>query len=176
MVTTPMGISDKARSRGFRAKRATARSSRRPLLIARFDPHQNGSAESAPRDGSRGDHARGLYFEAQCGAGHPVFVRRLALAIALIAGLLGSQGPEFAQQYRQRIGGALDELKRIVARFDDETAKENMTRSEGLRRLHTNRDTLARQRGEDMTAIIARADRLQEQLSAMSSAGPLSRL
>jgi hypothetical protein len=44
-----------------------------------------------------------------------VFVRRLALAIALIAGLLGSQGPEFAQQYRQRIGGALDELKRIVA-------------------------------------------------------------
>jgi hypothetical protein len=55
-----------------------------------------------------------------------VFVRRLALAIALIAGLVGSQGPEFAQQYRQRIGGALDELKRIVADFDDEAAREGL--------------------------------------------------
>ena len=105
-----------------------------------------------------------------------MLARRIALAVALIAGLLGSQGPEFAQQYRQRIGGALDELRLIVTQFDDETAKENLTRSEGLRRLQTNSDALARQRGEDMTAIIARADRLQEQLSAMSSAGPLLRL
>ena len=105
-----------------------------------------------------------------------MLARRIALAVALIAGLLGSQGPEFAQQYRQRIGGALDELRLIVTQFDDETAKENLTRSEGLRRLQTNSDPLARQRGEDMTAIIARADRLQQQLSAMSSAGPLLRL
>src|SRR5208337_2052173 len=44
----------------------------------------------------------------------PMLARRLAVAIALIAGL------EFAQQYRQRIGGALDELRRIVAEFDAE--------------------------------------------------------
>jgi len=43
-----------------------------------------------------------------------MLARRLAVAIALIAGL------EFAQQYRQRIGGALDELRRIVAEFDAE--------------------------------------------------------
>src|SRR5271165_3164584 len=176
MVTTPMGISDKARSRGFRAKRATARSSRRPLLIARFDPHQNGSAESAPRDGSRGDHARGLYFEAQCGAGHPVFVRRLALAIALIAGLLGSQGPEFAQQYRQRIGGALEELNRIVAEFEAESAREHVTPSQAIGRLEQNDDPLVRERGEDMAQTIKRTERLQEQFDAMRSAGPLKRL
>jgi hypothetical protein len=58
-----------------------------------------------------------------------MFARRLALAIGLIVGLIGSQGPEFAQQYRQRIGGALDELKHIVAEFDAETARERLTPS-----------------------------------------------
>ena len=43
-----------------------------------------------------------------------MFVHRLALAIALLAGLIGSQGPEFAPQYRQRLGGAVEELNRIV--------------------------------------------------------------
>ena len=38
-----------------------------------------------------------------------MFVRKLALAISLLAGLIGSQGPEFAQQYRQRLGGAVEE-------------------------------------------------------------------
>jgi len=39
---------------------------------------------------------------------------RIAFALALFAAVLGSQFPEFAQQYRQRLGGALDELDRIV--------------------------------------------------------------
>jgi hypothetical protein len=34
-----------------------------------------------------------------------MLARRLALAIALIAGLIGSQGPEFARQGRARLGG-----------------------------------------------------------------------
>jgi Protein of unknown function (DUF2937) len=105
-----------------------------------------------------------------------VLARRLALAIAFLAGLIGSQGPEFAQQYRQRIGGALDELKGVVAEFENEAARENLTPLEGVRRLETNSDALARQRGEDIAETIARADRLQEQLNAMTSAGPLTRL
>jgi hypothetical protein len=36
-----------------------------------------------------------------------VFTRRLAVAVALIAGVIGSQGPEFAEQYRPA-GGASD--------------------------------------------------------------------
>ena len=105
-----------------------------------------------------------------------MLARRLALAIALIAGLIGSQGPEFAQQYRQRIGGALDELKRIVAAFDAEAARENLTPAEGVRRLETNPDALARKRGEDIAETVARANRLEEQLNAMTSAGPLTRI
>ncbi len=105
-----------------------------------------------------------------------MLARRLALAIALIAGLIGSQGPEFAQQYRQRAGGALDELKRIVAEFYAEAASQHVKPSEAVRRLEENGDILARRRGEDIQRTIERADRLQEQLDAMASAGPLKRL
>jgi Protein of unknown function (DUF2937) len=105
-----------------------------------------------------------------------MLARRLALAIALLAGLIGSQGPEFAQQYRQRLGGALGELNRIVSEFDAEVRRQNLTRNEALKRLEDNSDPLARERGEDMGKAIARADRLNDQIQAMNSADPLVRL
>jgi Protein of unknown function (DUF2937) len=105
-----------------------------------------------------------------------MFARRLALAIALLAGLIGSQGPEFAQQYRHRLGGGLEELNRMVSEFDGEVQHENLTRVEGLSRLEKNDDPLARERGQDMGKAIDRARRLNEQIEAMNSAGPLMRL
>lgn len=105
-----------------------------------------------------------------------MFARRLAPAIAVLAGLIGSQGPEFAQQYRQRLGGALEELNRIVAEFDAEARRENLTRVEALGRLERNDDPLARERGEDMGKAIDRDQRLSAQIEAMNSAGPLTRL
>ena len=105
-----------------------------------------------------------------------MLARRLALAIALLAGLIGSQGPEFAQQYRQRLGGALEELNRIVSEFDAEVRRHNLTPAEALKQLEDNSDPLARERGEDMGEAIARADHLNEQIQAMNSAGPLMRL
>jgi len=105
-----------------------------------------------------------------------MFARSLALAIAVLAGLIGSQGPEFAQQYRQRLGGALEELNRIVSEFDADVRGENLTRAEGLSRLEHNDDRLARERGKDMQRAIERDRRLGEQLQAMNSAGPLMRL
>jgi Protein of unknown function (DUF2937) len=59
-------------------------------------------------------------------------LRRLAIAIDLLFGLLGSQLPEFAQQYRQRLGGALDELMRMIGQFDTEVAARSLNRSQGL--------------------------------------------
>jgi hypothetical protein len=105
-----------------------------------------------------------------------MFARRLALAIAVLAGLIGSQGPEFSQQYRQRLGGALEELDRMISEFDAEARRQNLTRSEGLSRLAENDDPLARQRGQDMAEAIDRANRLTEQLQAIASGGPLTRL
>ena len=80
------------------------------------------------------------------------------MAIALIAGLIGSQGPEFAHQYRQRIGGALDELRRIVAEFDAEAASEGLTPSEGVRRLEADSDPLARRREGFLVPVPSDAD------------------
>jgi Protein of unknown function (DUF2937) len=108
--------------------------------------------------------------------GQSMLARRLALAIAVLAGLIGSQGPEFAQQYRQRLGGALEELNRIVSEFDAEVRGQNLTPAEGLSRLEHNDDPLARERGDDMNKAIERAKRLGEQIQAMNSAGSLMRL
>jgi Protein of unknown function (DUF2937) len=105
-----------------------------------------------------------------------MLARRLALAIAVLAGLIGSQGPEFAQQYRQRLGGALEELNRIVTEFDGEAQRRNLSRAEALKRLDDNADPLARERGKDMGKAIDRAQRLNKQIEALNSAGPLTRL
>jgi hypothetical protein len=45
-----------------------------------------------------------------------------------------------------------------------------------LKRLEDNSDPLARERGEDMGKAVARAERLNEQIQAMNSSGPLMRL
>ena len=105
-----------------------------------------------------------------------MLANKIALAIALGAAVIGSQGPEFAQQYRQRAGGALDELKWSVALFDAETASEGLTRSAGIKRLEADGEPLAQKRGQDMEQTIARSDRLEAQLAAMETAGPLKRL
>ena len=93
-----------------------------------------------------------------------MFARRFALAVAVLAGLIGSQGPEFAQQYRQRLGGAL------------EPKRQNLTPVEGQSRLEDNAHPLAPQRGEDMAEAIDRAKRLSEQLQAIGSGSPMTRL
>ncbi len=105
-----------------------------------------------------------------------MLAHRLALAIALVAAFVGSQGPEFAQQYRQRLGGALDEVRQSVVQFDAEAVSQGLTPAEGVERLEASDDPLVQKRGEDMERTMARADRLEAQVKAMQSAGPVVRL
>ena len=63
-----------------------------------------------------------------------MFLRRIALAIGLLCGLVATQAPEFAQQYRQRLAGAVDELSRVVGIFDDDAAKRSLTPPEAITR------------------------------------------
>jgi hypothetical protein len=105
-----------------------------------------------------------------------MLARRLALAIGILCGLLGTQWPEFSQQYRQRLGGALDELRRIVAAFDAEAASHSLTPGEGVARLKDNADPLARERGADIERDMAREARLERQIAELRDAGPLRRL
>lgn len=81
----------------------------------------------------------------------------LALGIAL------SQFPEYAQQYVQRLGGAVDELRIIVEDFDRDAASAGLTRDEALGRYAGSADAFIIDRGTSMAATLARYD----QLSAM---------
>ena len=54
-------------------------------------------------------------------------LRQFALAIGLICGLVGTQGPEFAQQYRQRLAGGVDELARVVGAFEADAREQGLT-------------------------------------------------
>jgi hypothetical protein len=105
-----------------------------------------------------------------------VVTRRLAVAIGLLFAVICAQGPEFAQQYRQRLGGALDELNRMIAQFDADAKDQSLTREEGLERLQRNSDPLAQARAQAMDDDIDRANRLSRQKQAFADAGPLTRL
>jgi len=102
--------------------------------------------------------------------------RTAAMALGLCGGLLASQGPEFTQQYRQRLGGAVDELRRVVARFDADAVAVGRDREGALRRLGENADELARRQGEAMRANAARLERLESQRQAFAEAGSLDRM
>jgi hypothetical protein len=105
-----------------------------------------------------------------------ILLRRLALAIGLVCGLLGTQGPEFAQQYRQRLAGAVDELSRVVTTFDDYAGRQNLTPGEAMRRLDESGDPLVRERGQAIAEDKVRLARLQGALAAYADTAPVRRL
>jgi hypothetical protein len=92
---------------------------------------------------------------------------------ALAGGIAMSQAPEFAQQYRQRIGGAIGELRQFVADFDDDASKSGLTRSEALA-AHARAEPLFRDRGRSMETTIARLDLLSRQQREFETASPLA--
>ena len=101
---------------------------------------------------------------------------RLALFAGALTGIAASQIPEYAQQYRQRLGGAIDELQNIVSEFDADSARSGLSETEGIARLSGNSDELVRGRGAQMSEIVQRLQRLSSQNAAMAQAGPIGRL
>ncbi|MCB1414939.1 MAG: DUF2937 family protein [Nitratireductor sp.] len=99
--------------------------------------------------------------------------RILTLAGALTGGAVVSQAPEFAQQYRQRIGGALQELSAVVADFDKDAAASDMTREEALTRYSRSQDRFLRDRGASIDQTLLRHARLTQQREALEAAIPL---
>lgn len=104
-------------------------------------------------------------------------LRRLGLALGLLGGVIAAQGPEFAQQYMQRLGGTLDELRRVVGVLETDAAATGTTREGAVDRLRSNADTLVARRGEAARVDIERLKTLTEQQRALAGAsGPLGRL
>lgn len=105
-----------------------------------------------------------------------MIVRTLALAAGVAGGVAASQLPEYAQQYRQRLGGATEELARVMAEFDADAARRGMAREEGIARLSGNPDDFVSDRGARLREDSARLARLERQLAIFQSAGPFRRV
>lgn len=103
-----------------------------------------------------------------------MLIRRFAMAIGILFAVITSQLPEYSQQYRQRLGGAIDELRAALAEFDAEAGRLSLDRSAGIARLESDRDELAQARGRDIAATAEREARLERQQTAFTTAGPLS--
>jgi hypothetical protein len=102
--------------------------------------------------------------------------RSIALVIALAGAFVASQVPEFAQQYRQRLGGAVDELARVIDNFDGDAAASGTDRSGGLALMARNSEPLVRAQAVTMARTIIRYDRLLKQQAAIQSSTPFVRL
>jgi len=105
-----------------------------------------------------------------------MLIRTVTLAAALFCGFLCAQAPEFAQQYRQRLGGTVDELGRVVAEFDRDAGQAGLDRQKAVAFMKGAQETLIRLRGASMEAAIARYQRLRTQLEAFERSGPLGRV
>jgi hypothetical protein len=97
-----------------------------------------------------------------------MIIGRIALFFALLFGVASTQMPEFWQQYRQRLGGAIDELTVIVAQFDTQATAQSLTPDAAIARLEANPDPLVQGRGDEMHRIIARLAQLRRGAAAFN--------
>ncbi len=96
--------------------------------------------------------------------------RTLGLALGLLGGGVAAQAPEFAQQYAQRLGGAVDELRREVASLDADARATGNTRDGAVDRMRGNADELVARRGAAAGATVARLAALSAQQQALAEA------
>ena len=88
--------------------------------------------------------------------------KAVTLTSALVGCAVFSQAPEFAQQYRQRIGGAVDELKTVVTDFDKDAAGSEMSRGEALSALLDSAEKFTHERGLSMGRNVERFSQLEK--------------
>ncbi|KQX38217.1 hypothetical protein ASD04_11415 [Devosia sp. Root436] len=94
------------------------------------------------------------------------------LGLALVL----SQFPEYAQQYTQRLGGAVDELRVITEDFDRAAAEGGLDRATALGRYEASNDDFLAGRGTSMTATFQRYDQLSATLARIENTGAVERL
>lgn len=101
--------------------------------------------------------------------------KTVTLASVMAGVALFSQAPEFAQQYRQRIGGAVDELKTVVVDFDTDAEASQLSSKQALDQLTGADAQFSRDRGESMTRTIGRFETLSTQQIWLENSHPFTR-
>lgn len=96
--------------------------------------------------------------------------RTLGVLGGLALGLCLSQFPEYAQQYTQRLGGAVDELKIITAEFETAAREAGLTLEEAIDRYSKTGDSFIAARGESMARTFSRYQELSATLAEVRGA------
>ncbi|WP_309083138.1 DUF2937 family protein [Chelativorans sp.] len=99
----------------------------------------------------------------------------IALVLSLAGGMTASQAPELAQQYRQRLEGARQELTQVVADFDADAARNDMGRDDALALQDRSEEPFIRDRSQSMRRVIARAEHLDRQAERLAELPPALR-
>jgi len=102
--------------------------------------------------------------------------RMLAIVGGLGLALTSSQFPEYAQQYTQRLGGAVDELRVVTEDFDRAAQGAGLDRLGALDRYGASADTFIADRGVSMQRTFARYEQLSETLGTIQGASAIDRL
>ncbi len=102
--------------------------------------------------------------------------RALSLVGGLMLGFGFAQFPEYAQQYEQRLGGAVDELRIIVDDFDRGATAFGLTREEALMRYAVSPDEFLQDRGISMRMTIGRYEQLSADLARLQTASAAERV
>jgi hypothetical protein len=91
----------------------------------------------------------------------------LVLCVGLACGAGASQGPEFAQQYLQRLGGWVDSYKDRVARLDTRANQFKMTREQYIAALRVSNDPKVRGEADNIATwpiYLAKYQNMQQML------------
>lgn len=81
--------------------------------------------------------------------------------LCVVGAILFSQGPEFMQQYLQRLGGHLDEARRQLAIFQKTATQAGLSLEQFIQRTATNADLDVARLGGVMTDAVDRVTSLQ---------------
>ena len=88
--------------------------------------------------------------------------------LCVVGALAFSQGPEFIQQYLQRLGGHVDEARRQVAQFREAAVQSGVTLDHLITRTNENADPAVAKLGSIMNSAVVRLDSLESGQNAIA--------
>lgn len=103
--------------------------------------------------------------------GESVFDR----VLCVVGAVAFSQGPEFMQQYLQRLGGRLDEAMRQLRQFEHVATQSGESVASFAARAQASEDPVMARMGDIVAGSIARVDELSAAVAALRDASPWSR-
>jgi ABC-type transporter Mla subunit MlaD len=95
--------------------------------------------------------------------------------LAVAGAFLFSQAPEFFQQYLQRLGGRLDEARRILAQFEHTADQAGLTLDRFITQTSANADTAVARLAQVMSDALARVQHLEAAYTSLRDASAWTR-